>query len=630
MPSFIMSGGSSSGGGASVTSVFGRTGAVVSAANDYDFSQLSGTASTAQIPNLAASKITSGLLALARGGTNADLSATGAASNVLMQLSSGAAITVAQLAFSDLSGSIAAGQIASGTVTWDKIGNAAAALTLAQAGNNSTFNHTSSATWKWANTTAATSSTGASSPIFSFSGANFTTGASATDLWTIQAVVVTPKNFAVSNIAETVGNVVTLTVTGHNFIVGEIICPTGLTTGTWLNGLNFTVLTAPANTITFTDTTAHGLQASHAETGTATQANTPNQFTFVHSGTANAQISIPSHAASGGPSVTDGTGNSAMGINVSPGSSLGMEVYNANADTIRLMDSTNKNIVGGIGFNNNAKVMYIGPVNTNNYTSLLVGPTVATAAALVPLVSIGGGISITAGLTSSTTDVVGVSLGTVDGVLPVTSATTAGRSLVFSPASGAAKFTALNINPIINQTGSASGTYTGLKVNVTETAYLGSTTGSNLLDLQLGQNSVFSISRLGQETFTGTHGEQWIYGSNTELLTLSTGGATTDTAGNLLPANSVIEAVVARVTTTITTATNWKLGDGTQGARFSAINSTMTSGTTQVGTAHVDQTGNLGPIQTAAAKVRVTTTGTPGAGIVRITVFYRQYVPPTS
>lgn len=47
----------------------------------------------------------SGLLGLARGGTNADLSATGGASQVLKQVSSGAAVTVGQLAASDLSNS---------------------------------------------------------------------------------------------------------------------------------------------------------------------------------------------------------------------------------------------------------------------------------------------------------------------------------------------------------------------------------------------------------------------------------------------------------------------------------------------------------------------------------------------
>jgi hypothetical protein len=125
-------------------------------------------------------------------------------------------------------------------------------------------------------------------------------------------------------------------------------------------------------------------------------------------------------------------------------------------------------------------------------------------------------------------------------------------------------------------------------------------------------------------------GTTWTLGNATELLTLSTSGTTTDTSANLLPANAIIEAVVARVTTTITTATDWKLGDATIAGRFSAANAVMTAGSTIVGTVHADQTGTSGPRQTAAAKVRVTTTGTPGAGVVRITVYYRQFVAPTA
>lgn len=49
------------------------------------------------------SNIASGTVALARGGTNADLSATGGSSQVLKQTSAGAAVSVAQLASTDLS-----------------------------------------------------------------------------------------------------------------------------------------------------------------------------------------------------------------------------------------------------------------------------------------------------------------------------------------------------------------------------------------------------------------------------------------------------------------------------------------------------------------------------------------------
>lgn len=54
------------------------------------------------VPNLSAAKITSGQLALARGGTNADLSGTGGAGQVLKQSSAGAAITVSALSSSDI------------------------------------------------------------------------------------------------------------------------------------------------------------------------------------------------------------------------------------------------------------------------------------------------------------------------------------------------------------------------------------------------------------------------------------------------------------------------------------------------------------------------------------------------
>jgi len=126
------------------------------------------------------------------------------------------------------------------------------------------------------------------------------------------------------------------------------------------------------------------------------------------------------------------------------------------------------------------------------------------------------------------------------------------------------------------------------------------------------------------------NGATWTQGSISEVITLSSTGTTTDSVANLLPANSIIEAVVARVTTTVATATDWKLGDATTAGRFSAANSSLTAGTTQVGLAHVDQRGPAGPRQTSAAKLRITTTGTASAGAIRVTVFYRQFAPPVN
>jgi hypothetical protein len=115
-----------------------------------------------------------------------------------------------------------------------------------------------------------------------------------------------------------------------------------------------------------------------------------------------------------------------------------------------------------------------------------------------------------------------------------------------------------------------------------------------------------------------------------ELLTLSLVSLTTDTVANLLPVDAIIDAIVARVTTTITGATSWQLGDPTTAGRFTAAQTGLAAGTTAVGTVQVDQTGAAGPRQTAAAKVRVTTVGQATAGVIRLTAFWRQFVAPTS
>lgn len=123
---------------------------------------------------------------------------------------------------------------------------------------------------------------------------------------------------------------------------------------------------------------------------------------------------------------------------------------------------------------------------------------------------------------------------------------------------------------------------------------------------------------------------EWIHGSASELLTIAA-AATTDTTANLLPANAIIEAVVVRVTTVIPTAATFSVGDATTAARF-ATGVAVAATTTAVGLTHVDQTGAAGPKQTAAAKIRITPNAVPGAatGVVRITVFYRQFIAPQS
>lgn len=133
---------------------------------------------------------------------------------------------------------------------------------------------------------------------------------------------------------------------------------------------------------------------------------------------------------------------------------------------------------------------------------------------------------------------------------------------------------------------------------------------------------------------SAANGAIWTRGMVTELITLNTGGLTTDSVADLLPANSIIEAVVGRVVTTITTTSDWAIGDPTTSDRFASPNATLVAGTTFVGLNQFSgavSTLAAGPTQAAAAKVRITCTGAnPGAGSIRVTVFYRTFTPPTS
>lgn len=91
----------------------------------------------------------------------------------------------------------------------------------------------------------------------------------------------------------------------------------------------------------------------------------------------------------------------------------------------------------------------------------------------------------------------------------------------FVVASGSANFIGLSVTPTINQTSSASGNYTGILVNSTETAVLGS--ANRLIDLQVGSTSKFAVDNTGK------------------LFVPSTNTATSATAGS----NGAVPAQVA-------------------------------------------------------------------------------------
>jgi hypothetical protein len=137
----------------------------------------------------------------------------------------------------------------------------------------------------------------------------------------------------------------------------------------------------------------------------------------------------------------------------------------------------------------------------------------------------------------------------------------------------------------------------------------------------------------GQLIAYTANGSQWYRGQASEEITLSTSGTTTDSTADMLPANSLIEGVACRVTQAITTSANWALGDSAQGSRFLAATTDLSAGTTKVGLLQhnpANATNDLGPVQAANAKLRITTNAAAGAGKIRCTVYYSQFIPPTS
>lgn len=198
--------------------------------------------------------------------------------------------------------------------------------------------------------------------------------------------------------------------------------------------------------------------------------------------------------------------------------------------------------------------------------------------------------------------------------------------------------------PSTNQIGFATGG--GLTVGIDQNygvtidgdhgVYWGTTQPFGVLDLALIRDG--SAGTLAQKK--GNADQRFrVYGSNgayvergavSELITIAA-AASTDSAANMLPAHATIEYVTARVVTAIPTATTFSIGDAATPTRF-ATGVSVAATTTAVGMTHIDQTGAAGPIQTAAAKIRITPDGAPAAatGQVRVTVFYRLAVAGTS
>ncbi len=130
----------------------------------------------------------------------------------------------------------------------------------------------------------------------------------------------------------------------------------------------------------------------------------------------------------------------------------------------------------------------------------------------------------------------------------------------------------------------------------------------------------------------GANGGYCEYGVNSELVTIAA-AAVTDSTGNLLPADAVIDRVVVRVVTAIPTAATFSVGDATTAARF-ATGVAVAGGTTAVGMLHRHPSvaDAAGPVQSTAAKIRFTPNIQPATatGQVRIESFFSRCVAPST
>lgn len=131
----------------------------------------------------------------------------------------------------------------------------------------------------------------------------------------------------------------------------------------------------------------------------------------------------------------------------------------------------------------------------------------------------------------------------------------------------------------------------------------------------------------------GANGAYWEFGTISELMTVAAAASSTSVA-HLLPAGTIIDSVTLRVTVVIPTATSFTVGDGTTAARF-GTGISVAAGTTNASIlqANPANTDAAGPVQTTDQHIVLTMAGgTPATatGRVRVVVFYRKFVAPTS
>lgn len=198
-----------------------------------------------------------------------------------------------------------------------------------------------------------------------------------------------------------------------------------------------------------------------------------------------------------------------------------------------------------------------------------------------------------------------------------------------------------NRNLTINATGGSGANANGGTLSLNAGIGTGNATGGNVtfvLPVTVGSgsspNTQFTAGSFATDgtnnadtafSVSANSGATIIRKTKTESLTLT--GATTDTTGNLLPANSYILAVAFRVTTTLPNSRTFSIGIAGNTTLYIAAGTSGTSTTTG------SSWSNAAPVAPAnngaAAKIRVTASNADAAnGVIEIVTFYETITPP--
>ncbi len=360
-----------------------------------------------------------------------------------------------------------------------------------------TGTETSNNTCSLTTTTAATAAgTVGASPLQQWNGTYWTSGASTTDTWSAKNSIATPATCTISNVAETAGNVVTLTVSGVTGFTagaaGTTVTFSGLTTATWLNGQNVTLTTASGTTMTFTDPTSHGTQASHAEAGTVTQNNPAATLVLAHSGSATAQIQIPATNAQSNSPTMCAVGTTTTGISLGSTTPSPLQIYAiGSAAPIQFFNS---GVLHGT-INNQQTAgdfLFVGQQATTG-----IGTNGMGATNTFPVCSIGMSAGSSWSSTTSGSNLMGVNIGT-----KVNQTGDDSLWMAWTPPYGSSNFQTVSVSPTINQSsvtntvaGSALVSNVGAVVFSTANAY---TSASCLAQVSVGTNTALN----GTQTLT--------------------------------------------------------------------------------------------------------------------------------